>query len=847
MKNTMKKIICSVLTVLMFVSVVPFVVSGANVTAYPPYPEIEYSYTPDVKAGTIRYISQIASSSKFNSNYWGSWVGSADGECGTASISMALSYVGINKTPQAVLDAHSGETYFTGWGVTTETPDISTGVENFANGNGKYSPLIVHFTEGYDPVYGHWVLFIGKVSENSYLVLGPDEDNPWVISTDDYRYKSINERYQYYNPDVDLSVNDFDYAVLEDGTVEITKYKGASKDIVIPDRIYGKAVTKLAAYSLANLGAINSLTIPATFRSFGKDCFANTQIKDKVVFLGTMLDWCTKIGYDWDNSQPLKDGAKLYIGNEFIEHLVLPEGLTELSGRTFFAYKHLKNIVFPSSLKTIHAWAFIGCSGIESLIIPDNVERINYGAFQLCTSLKKVYIGKGLTTVESDTFYLCSSINEVFYNGTKDDWKKISFGRLNGSLTNVSNFHYNFNAYNLGEETYQFKNYSDSKSSGHCFGMSMTSSGYYLGKLDISDIGGNNKDGLHALTATSKVKSKICDYQKIQGSIRDAAMVAGGTNYKNSKKYDIKGDWKEVIDYVKNHDFDYKGSLQIGYKGKYTNKDGKLVEGGHAINFIRYEVVNGQQRIYAYDNNMPTVETYFYQNENGEVLQAPYATFSGPIDCIALRNVSTYFTILKGIDIFTALNKPLIFYAFDKSISIEGAYTSMMDGVTENGVQYMYEIPEGQTEIKIIPLVDNAKFTYMDEEYSFGKIDETTYAELTLATEDSEVEFNIVNEPPHTIHTLGDWIEVTPSTCEKTGLEKATCLECDYSEYQEIAATGHDFDGSVCKNCNFDRADSCGCKCHKTGIISKIIWFITNFFNKLLKKNQVCDCGKVHF
>ena len=79
----------------------------------------------------------------------------------------------------------------------------------------------------------------------------------------------------------------------------------------------------------------------------------------------------------------------------------------------------------------------------------------------------------------------------------------------------------------------------------------MTSSGYYLGKLDISDIGGNNKDGLHALTATSKVKSKICDYQKIQGSIRDAAMVAGGTNYKNSKKYDIKGDWKEVIDYVK--------------------------------------------------------------------------------------------------------------------------------------------------------------------------------------------------------------------------------------------------------------------------------------------------------
>lgn len=354
------------------------------------------------------------------------------------------------------------------------------------------------------------------------------------------------------------------------------------------------------------------------------------------------------------------------------------------------------------------------------------------------------------------------------------------------------------NIYNLGEETYSFDNYSDSKSGGHCFGMSITSSGYYLGNLDITDVGGNNKDGVYLLSSTTKVKKKICDYQRIQGYKRDLSMVAGGTNYKKSKNFNIENDWKEVIDYVKNHKYDNSGILQIGYKGKYTNKEGKLVSGGHAINFIRYEEVNGQPRIYAYDNNFPSTETYFYQNEYGEVLQAPYSTFSGPIDCIALRNVSTYFKIIKSIDVFTAINKPLIFYAFDNSISIDGAYESMLDGITENGIEYMYEISEGETVVKIIPLIDNAIFTYMDKEYSFGKIDEDTFAEFTLATsEDDEPEFEIVNAPE------------------------------DEPETPDIPD------------------EPCTCKCHGN-FIQRLIFKITNFFQKLFGKNKVCLCGVKH-
>lgn len=577
--------------------------------------------------------------------------------------------------------------------------------------------------------------------------------------------------------------NDFEYTILADGTAEITKYNGTSKDITIPEQIDGIAVTELGAYSLANLGTIENLTLPETFRDFGKDCFYGTQIKNKVIFLGTMMDWCTKIGYDWDNSQPLKDGAKLYINGKFIENLILPEGLTELRGRTFFAYKHLKNISFPTTLERIHAWAFIGCDGLETLIIPDNITRIDYGAFQLCKNLKKVYIGKGLKTVESDTFYLCSSINEVFYNGSKEDWNKISFGRLNGSLTNAKNFHFNFNPYNLGEETYSFKNFGG----GYCFGMAVTSSGYHTGILDKSTIGLNKNQPLFSLSRTETVEAPIRYYMSIQGFVRDSAIVAGGTyNHTIGILYDIESDWKSIINYVKDHKHNELGDLVIGF----GTKDG----GGHAVNFLRYEVVDGQERIYIYDNNCPHSETYFYKdNSTGKIYektdfcnQGCSAVFK-QIDYMSLVDVEKY---IKAVETFNSLKA---FYADAKSIFIERAYvTTMWWSELESSEHYMYEILDDSTEIIITPLVDNATFMYMDKEYSFGKIDEDTYAEFSLSTsEDEAPEFEIVNAPEE------------------------------------------------------DPSESCSCNCHASGI-KKIFFIIINFFQKLFGKNKVCACGVSH-
>ena len=180
------------------------------------FARLQYGYTPEVQVGTIRYISQIAGSGLFDWNYWGSWGNQAGIECGTASISMALSYIGVNLTPQQILDAHGGLTCFTGWGVADLSPDVAGGMEQYVNGQGQYSPLIVHL-----PTYsqlGHYVVLIGKVSDSEYLVLDCAQNSTWVMAVGDGFYNSIDQVYQYYNPDAPV----LDHSVVTDKPVIAT-------------------------------------------------------------------------------------------------------------------------------------------------------------------------------------------------------------------------------------------------------------------------------------------------------------------------------------------------------------------------------------------------------------------------------------------------------------------------------------------------------------------------------------------------------------------------------------------------------------------------------------------------
>ncbi len=104
-----------------------------------------------------------------------------------------------------------------------------------------------------------------------------------------------------------------------------------------------------------------------------------------------------------------------------------------------------------------------------------------------------------------------------------------------------------------------------------------------------------------------------------------------------------------------------------------------------------------------------------------------------------------------------------------------------------------------------------------------------------------------------TAHSMSAWNETAAPTCTEAGSRVRTCIHCRYKETEAVAATGHtdaDNDGT-CDTCGTDLgtnpAKNCSHLCHKTSGIQAFFWKIINFFNKLFKINQDCECGAKHW
>ncbi len=217
----MKKRIIVLLLLVSLVFAFPFDVNAATTLNSSPYPKVEYGYSANVTCGTIRYINQIPGTAYFDWSYWPSWPGTTLGgytsgptwECGTASMSMALSYVGVNKTPYDILAPYNGITNFINWGDATHSqPSLSVAIGNYINGNGKYSPVVIHI-----PGYagnGHYMVIAGQISSNTYQILDPNmqsvttatiNGNSITYTLGSTRTETIDQVHQWYNPNAAIT------------------------------------------------------------------------------------------------------------------------------------------------------------------------------------------------------------------------------------------------------------------------------------------------------------------------------------------------------------------------------------------------------------------------------------------------------------------------------------------------------------------------------------------------------------------------------------------------------------------------------------------------------------------
>ena len=171
----------------------------------------------------------------------------------------------------------------------------------------------------------------------------------------------------------------------------------------------GNSVTRIGNDAFYNCSSLTSVTIPNSVTSIGSRAFygcsslTNITIPNSVtsienyafqycdglkeVHINDIAAWCS-INFGSGVANPLYYARNLYLNNELITELVIPNGVTSIKKNAFYYCSGLTSITIPNSVTSIGSSAFENCYGLTSVTIGNSVTSIG-NAFQECSNLKK--------------------------------------------------------------------------------------------------------------------------------------------------------------------------------------------------------------------------------------------------------------------------------------------------------------------------------------------------------------------------------------------------------------------------------------------------------------------------
>ena len=233
--------------------------------------------------------------------------------------------------------------------------------------------------------------------------------------------------------------------------------------IILPD-----SLKKIGRFAFQGCNNIKEITIPKSVREIGQDAFRLSGIEKLVI--KDMAAWCgVKKSGGFINSY-----TKVFLNEEEIKDLVVPDGITIIEPNTFNGFKSIETVYIPESVDSIGDNAFLGCTNITKvaahdivswcgisfgntqilqngsvislsnpvcvsknlfigneqlteLNIPEGVEEIGQTAFERCLGITKVSLPSTLRKVGADAFFDCTDIMMVNITSLQD-YCSIYFG-----------------------------------------------------------------------------------------------------------------------------------------------------------------------------------------------------------------------------------------------------------------------------------------------------------------------------------------------------------------------------------------------------------------------------------
>ena len=247
---------------------------------------------------------------------------------------------------------------------------------------------------------------------------------------------------------------------------------------LLPEISLVEGIKSIETGAFSECSALSVVHIPKTLEKFGYNCF-NNDWKLSEVHISDIAAWCDiEFGAPdvslnetfFMNSNPLRYAHNLYLNNQLVTELVIPEGVTEIKPRAFMDCKNITEITIPSSLSCcgvdafrsvepkkvfisdlsnwckitfesilsnplnsaeliidgetvtdvnfpdgldeVKPFVFSGYDNLKTVTLPDSITKIGERAFSY-SGLKEISFSENIETIENEAFRNCNQLTNV--------------------------------------------------------------------------------------------------------------------------------------------------------------------------------------------------------------------------------------------------------------------------------------------------------------------------------------------------------------------------------------------------------------------------------------------------